>query len=269
MIAAGEATRGREFIIACGGDGTISEVANGILDSGEDVELGVLPSGTGGDFRRTLGIPSHAADAALALRRGRSRHIDVGRVSYLDHDGEPATRCFLNIASFGISGRVVDRVREKNMRWVPTLRAGLLGGKLAYAAAAVEAIVSTTNPIVQIRLDKQIERRLTMANLCVANARYFGGGMKIAPEAKLNDGLLDVVAIGDLSALAIFTNAYRIYLGTHLGMQQVHHTRARHISIRPADSSAEIEVEADGELLGRLPATFEIQPHGLRVRVPV
>lgn len=270
-IAAREAKAGRELIIACGGDGTISEVANGILESGQDVELGVLPSGTGGDFRRTLGISARTADAALTLRRGHTAHIDVGRVSYLDHNSRLATRYFLNIASFGISSQVIERIKGmpvvNDTRWLPVDRTRFLGGKLAYAAAALETIASMTKPLIRVQLDERTERCLTVANFCVANARYFGGGMKIAPEAKLNDGLLDIVAIGDISPLKICANAYRIYLGTHLGMQQVHSAQAKRITARPAADDTIVMIEVDGELVGRLPAKFEVLPDALRIRL--
>src|SRR5262245_58461471 len=100
-----------ELIIACGGDGTISEVANGILSSGKDVEIGILPSGTGGDFRRTLEIPAQSRSAARMLRNGRTRRIDVGRVSFIDHDGRDANRYFLGVASCGMSTQVIERVK--------------------------------------------------------------------------------------------------------------------------------------------------------------
>src|SRR5918912_3105929 len=95
LLAARAAKEGRRLIIACGGDGTISEVANGILESGCKVELGILPSGTGGDFRRSLNIPARAADAARSLRNGRTREMDVGRATYLNHTGAEETRHFL------------------------------------------------------------------------------------------------------------------------------------------------------------------------------
>lgn len=105
------ANEGRELIIACGGDGTISEVANGILESGRDVELGVLPSGTGGDFRRTLNIPTRTADAARHLRIGRARRMDVGRVTYTNHEGAEESRYFMGVASFGMSTEIIERVK--------------------------------------------------------------------------------------------------------------------------------------------------------------
>ena len=119
----------------------------------------------------------------------------------------------------------------------------------------------------RISLDGGPGSQLTVANFCVANARYFGGGMKIAPNAKVDDGRFDVVAVGDVSALTVLANSYRLYLGTHLGMQQVRHALAR--TVRAESSSDEVvKLEVDGELVGRLPAEFELLPQALRVRCP-
>jgi diacylglycerol kinase family enzyme len=117
-----------------------------------------------------------------------------------------------------------------------------------------------------VQLDENAERHLTVANLVVANARYFGGGMKVAPDALLDDGRFDIITIGDLGALKILTNAHQRYLGTHLGMEQVHHTHAARVEAYPARDNVEVAIEVDGELPGRLPATFEIVPRALRVR---
>ncbi len=118
-----------------------------------------------------------------------------------------------------------------------------------------------------VQLDDSHERHLVVSNLCIANARYFGGGMKIAPDAKLTDGKFDVVGVGDLSALKIFTSAPRVYTGSHLSMPEVSHALARKVTVRPADRATEVALEVDGELPGRLPATFQIIPEALRVRV--
>ena len=268
LIAAREAGQGRGLIIACGGDGTISEVANGILDSGADAELGILPSGTGGDLRRTLKIPGRAADAAAMLRYGQSVRMDVGRVEFQGRAGARAKRYFLNVASCGMGGEVIRRVEENSAGWLATASRRIGGGQLSYALASLQTTVAFNKPTLSIQLDDRREFHLVVANLCVANARYFGGGMKIAPEAKLNDGLLDVVAVGDLSAVEILTNVYKLYLGTHLGLQKVQHTLARRIRVDVTDSAEVVSVEIDGELLGTLPATFEILSRALRVRVP-
>ena len=246
------ARKGAKFIIACGGDGTISEVANGILSSGKDAELGLLPSGTGGDFRRTLEIPARTRDAAKILRTGRTARIDAGRVSYVDHDGTDATRYFLGVASCGMSTKVIARVKADGA---------------SFASALLKTAMRNEPVRLVVQLDDSHERHLVVSNLCVANARYFGGGMKIAPDAKLTDGMFDVISVGDLSAMKIFTSAPRVYTGSHLSMPEVIHALARKITVKAADSLAEIAMEVDGELPGRLPATFQIIPEALRVRV--
>ena len=256
------------YIIACGGDGTISEVANGILESGADAELGLLPSGTGGDFRRTLRMPARTEDAARVLRTGRTRSIDAGRVTFINHDGDEETRFFLGVSSCGLSSEVIERVKRDKSNALQTTGTRLFGGRLSFAVATLQTTLAAQNVTVRVKLDDQPERRLTVANFCVANARYFGGGMKIAPDAKLNDGLFDVVVIGDLGALDILSNGYKLYTGSHLSLEQVYHAHARRITVRPAERDTTIALECDGELPGRLPATFEILPSALRVRCP-
>lgn len=267
-IAEREARAGRRFIIACGGDGTISEVANGILRAGAEAELGLLPSGTGGDFRRTLKVSEVAADAARQLREGESRRIDVGRVTFRNMEGTLDERFFLNVASSGMGGEVVRRVKGEGASWLPPAASRLLGGRVSFAAAALQTTLTFSKPTLRIRIDERPAFRLRIANLCIANAQYFGGGMRVAPTAKLNDGLLDVVAIGDLSPLSILANSYRIYLGTHLGMREVGHTRARRIEASADADGADVLLEVDGELTGHLPATFEVVPQALLLRTP-
>src|SRR5215510_3453501 len=250
---AGEAARkGAKLIIACGGDGTVSEVANGILSSGKDVELGILPSGTGGDFRRTLEIPSRSRDAARVLRTGRKVRIDVGRVSFVDNNGTEAMRYFVGVASCGMSTKVIERVKADG---------------ISFASSLLQTAMRNEAIRLVVQLDDEHDRQLTVSNLCIANARYFGGGMKIAPDAKLTDGKFDVIGVGDLSALKLFTSAPRVYFGSHLSMPEVSHALARKVSVRPADGAKEVALEVDGELPGRLPATFQIIPEALRVRV--
>ncbi|HEX8145643.1 MAG TPA: diacylglycerol kinase family protein [Pyrinomonadaceae bacterium] len=264
-ISEREARAGRRLVIACGGDGTISEVANGILRAGSGAELGVLPSGTGGDFRRTLDIPRCPADAARALREGSTRSMDAGRVTFLNESGEEESRFFVNVASFGMGGDVIKRVKSRE--GLPAGAARLLGGRLSFAAAALQAAVTFEKPLVRVSLDGGAESHLTVANFCVANARYFGGGMKIAPNARVDDGRFDVVAVGDVSALTVLANSYRLYLGTHLGMQEVRHALARRVRAESASDTV-VKLEVDGELVGRLPAEFELLPRALRIRCP-
>ncbi len=265
-IAEREAKDGRRFIIACGGDGTINEVANGIIRSGMDAELGVLPSGTGGDFRRTLGLPRTNREAAAALRDGVTKTIDAGYVTFQDHNGTTVSRYFLNISSVGLAAAVIKRVKTATMfDWLPP---NSMRGKANFAVSAFQEVLDLEPVFVRIRIDDGEEKTIQTINLCIANSRYFGGGMMIAPDAKINDGLLDVVNIGDMSTLNILLNAYSLYRGTHLHLDEVNSTLAKKIVVSAFDKSSEILLETDGEMPGKLPATYEIVPKAIRVRVP-
>lgn len=266
-LAATAARKGCKLIIACGGDGTISEVANGILTAGTDAELGILPSGTGGDFRKTLGIPLRTADAADILSKGQTRLIDVGKVTFMS-EGELESRYFLGVASFGMSADVIARVKEGGPEWLPNKGPKWLTGRVSFGVAMLQTAFKTGATRVVVQLDDDSARHMTVANLCIANARYFGGGMKIAPDASLGDGKFDVVSIGDLGAARILTNAPRLYLGAHLSMNGVGHAHAGKVVASPANGDQRIEIEVDGEIPGCLPATFQVLPSALRVRCP-
>ena len=266
-IATRAAKAGSKFIIACGGDGTINEIANGIMLSGEDVELGVLPSGTGGDFRRTLGMPHSNREAAVALRGGQTKSMDVGKVTFCDHAGKPASRYFLNVSSVGLAAEIIKRVKSaKVFDWLPVES---VRGKANFAVSTLQEILDLDPALIRVRFDDGNESTLQTIAFCVANSRYFGGGMMIAPEAKINDGLLDVVNIGDIGTAKIILNALTLYRGTHNRLDEVNSTLAQRIEIAAADPSREILIETDGELPGKLPATYEIVPNALRVRVPL
>jgi len=265
-IAEREARNGRKFIIACGGDGTINEVANGIILSGTDAELGVLPSGTGGDFRRTLGIPLTNREISTTLRDGKTRMIDAGRVTFQSHDGKTISRYFVNVASVGLAAAVIERVKSaKFFNWLPI---DALRGRANFAISALQEVFDLNPVNIRIRIDGEEEKTVQTINFCVANSRYFGGGMKIAPDAKLSDGLLDVVNIGHMSSGRILFNAVSLYRGRHFDVKEVKTTVASRIEVSAVDPAHEILLDTDGEMPGRLPAIFEIVPNAIRVRVP-
>jgi diacylglycerol kinase (ATP) len=261
------AEAGRRLIIACGGDGTINEVANGILQShATDVELGVLPSGTGGDFRRSLGMPTNIREAAQKLKSGKTKKIDVGRVTFINHEGEQVTRYFLNVSSIGLPVSIVERVKTRNsLDWLPN---DLIRGKMSFAISALQEILDLNFITVRVSIDGKKEKSLNTVNFSVANSRFFGGGMKIAPEARLDDGFFDIVNIGDIRTARVLLNAFTLYRGTHLELPEVKSTRAKKIEVSPANPGQIILLEIDGELPGRLPAIFDIVPDVLKVRVP-
>jgi len=265
-LARRSAEEGRRLIIACGGDGTINEIANGIIESGTDCELGIFPSGTGGDFRRTLCIPTELREAARTLRDGRTEAIDVGKITYLNHKGESESRYFLNVSSFGLAASIIERVKgSTSLKWLPldTVR-----GRASFALSTLQEVAGLATTNVRVKLDDGDEHPLSTVNFCIANARYFGGGMMIAPDAKIADGFLDVINIGDINTAKILLNAYTLYRGSHLSLKEVRDTLARRIEARPLNDGDEVHIEVDGELLGRLPAVYEVVPKALKVRVP-
>jgi diacylglycerol kinase (ATP) len=267
----GDATRlarealkaGAERVVAIGGDGTINEVVNGFFDDqgvpiAPEASLAVIPFGTGGDFRRTLELPTGLAEAAKVIAANQRRKIDVGRLELTTPSGGRAVRMFANIASFGVSG-VVDRLVNES---------GKKLGRLAFAVATMRATWSYTNQRVQLVFDGKDRIEATINTVAVANGRYFGGAMMVAPNAEVDDGMFDIVALGDFGFGDLLTSGRRIYKGTHLTMDKVTARRARVVEAEPIEPSAVVELDVDGENLGRLPARFEVVPSALWVVVP-
>lgn len=247
-IAREEAERGRRLLVTFGGDGTISESARGILESGKPVELGILPHGTGGDLARSLPFPRRLADAARALRRGRSVSIDVGRVLF--EDGRE--KSFVNSASFGLSAEVARRVGRR--------KSG------SYLAETAKAASQYRHPEIELTVDSGPRRRLRITTVSLHNGRFFGGGMKMAPEASLTDGLLDLVVVRKLSLAKLVRESPLLYLGAHLGLPEVEHCKVRVVEVRPLDPATPLLMEIDGEVEHRFPARFEILRQSLRIR---
>lgn len=252
---------GADLVIAMGGDGTINEVVNGFFDGEEPVRKGaafaVLPAGTGGDFVKSTGSPRLLADAARAIAEGRQRPrtIDVGRLRYTTSDGKTATRHFINVASFGVSGLVDSYVNASSKA---------LGGKASFFLASLRATFAWHNVRVRLRLDNGPAHERKVYLVAVGNGCYFGGGMKIAPAARLDDGRFEVVTIGDVTRAQMIMASPRIYAGTHVSLPFVTVEHARKLVAEPVDGS-EVLLDVDGEQPGRLPATFEILPGAIGV----
>jgi YegS/Rv2252/BmrU family lipid kinase len=260
-VLAREAVRnGSPLVVAAGGDGTIHEVVNGFFEDGEPVRgrcrLGVLPLGTGGDFRRTFEIPTDVVRAAAVLLSGRTRRIDAGRVTYRRPDGSEGQSVYCNTADAGLPGEVVHRVHRG-------VRVG--SGELTFMVASALSLLSWHNQRLRIEADGD-SWEVTAQQAVVANCRYYGGGMCIAPDAEPDDGLLDLVVVGDLHRLGNVRLIGPLRAGTHLtrGLP-ITHRRVRRVVV---ESDAEVRVDVDGELPGRLPATFEVLPSSLELVVP-
>jgi len=248
-----EAAADADLLVAVGGDGTVNEVVNGI--AGLDVELALIPRGTGGDFVRTFGIPRKLDRAVEVALRGRTRAIDLGRGRYRSWAGEDEDSYFANIASAGMSGAIAKRTNETSKA---------LGGKVSYAWATVAVFSRWRSDEVRVRVDGT-ERAGRMHDVIVANGRYLGGGMKMVPEAEPDDGLLDVLLIGDLTKRDLLLTMPKTYRGKHLPHPKATLLRGTTVEI---DAPEPLPVELDGEQPGTTPVCFEIVPRALRLRVP-
>jgi YegS/Rv2252/BmrU family lipid kinase len=258
-----EARRDRvECVVMVGGDGTLNDAAQGFLEPDGSVaqgpDLALIPSGTGGDFRRTFGLSDSVEEAAARLLTATPRPIDLGLLSVTSHDGETVRRAFINITSFGIGG-LTDRIVNSSPKW--------MGGKAAFLLGTLRAMLVYKNAPVRVVVDGKPCLEAPIFNVALANARYFGGGMLIAPDADPSDGLLDVVALHDLSRVQGIALAQHIYKGSHLGQPGVLVARGKVVEAEPLARGTEVLVDMDGETPGRLPLRAELAPGALRLRV--
>jgi YegS/Rv2252/BmrU family lipid kinase len=245
------------MLIAVGGDGTVNEVVNGLLEAGAGgAEVAVIPRGTGGDFVRTFGIPSGLVDAVRVVLEGRTRTIDLGRASYRSWRGAAEESYFANIASAGMSGAVAKRTNEATR--------APLGGRAAYLWSTVAVFARWQNSEMRVTVDGDV-RAGPMFDVIVANCRYLAGGMKICPDAEPDDGLFDVLLIGDVTKLDLARTLPKIYRGTHLPHPRAELLRGAVVSIEAAEP---LPVELDGEQPGTTPVRFEVVPRALKLRVP-
>ena len=231
----------------------MNEIVNGV--GGLGVELAIVHRGTGGDFVRTFGIPHRLEEALDVARDGSTRVVDLGRATLRTWARREGVTWFANIASAGMSGAVAKRVNETGKA---------LGGKVTYAWSTVAVFARWRNAQVSVSVDGE-ERRGPMYDVIVANGRYLGGGMKITPEAEPDDGLFDVLLIGDISKRDLVLTLPKIYRGTHLPHPKAELLRGARVSI---DAPIPLPVELDGEQPGTTPASFEVVPGALRLRVP-
>jgi YegS/Rv2252/BmrU family lipid kinase len=240
--------------VVVGGDGSVNEVVNGVAGR-EGVEIAVIPRGTGWDFARSLGIP-RATDKAIAVALGgRARSIDLGRATYRPWAGGEARLWFANIASAGMSGAIAQRANDTSKA---------LGGKVSYvwATLAVFARWRTTDLSVTVNGETRTGR---MHDVVVANGPYFGGGMKICPEAQPDDGIFDVLLIGNLTKRDLMLTLPKTFRGRHLPHPKAELLRGAEVTVAAPEA---LPIELDGEQPGTTPARFELVPGALRVRVP-
>ena len=250
---------GTELVIGVGGDGTMNEIANGFFEDRQiinpETALGVVPSGTGSDLTKSLNIPAGLKDALKVLSEAPSVLMDVGKVRFRSNAGGEEERFFLNVADFGLGGEVVRRVNEQRLQRKAS----------SYVRCLVTTMVQYRNKRVGIRVDGKTLPEGEYLIGAVANGKIFGKGMKIAPGAQLDDGLLDSVLVRGFKFLEFCRHGWKLMNGSHLSHPKVTLIRGSKLEAWP-EGNEDVLLELDGEQLGRLPATFEIIPRNLLIK---
>ena len=268
-LASDGAREGHPLIVAVGGDGTFNEVANGVLrqassdgKAAADPAVALIDAGTGGDFRRNLGVGPGYEECLAAISLGRERLVDVGLASFTGNDGQPVSHYFVNVLSAGLSGIVVRYVEA-----APSF----LGGQAAYYLASLRGIMQGKEYGLHAKVPWEgTEREETIPAYLVAicNGGWFGGGMHVAPMALPDDGRLEVITATGRNRLHLANLVNKSYSGGHMEEPTVGHFPCTRIELSLADASADESVllEVDGDPLGSLPLTVEILPQRLRIR---
>jgi YegS/Rv2252/BmrU family lipid kinase len=246
--------QGRRRIAAVGGDGSVNEVVHGIMRAGladtREVTLAVLPAGTGNDWARALGIHRDPMQISLAIAAGRTMLHDVGAIDFPGTDAP--RRWFINVAGAGYDADVTARVPRP------------LPSAFTYLRLALSGLAEYRAPEFTIDADgTRLEGRMLLT--FVANARFCGNRMHVAPVARMDDGLLEVVAVRELSLLQALPKLVKLYAGRILGDPAVRHVRAARVRI---ETRPQAVIQADGQIVGRTPAEFSLLRQALRVIVP-
>jgi YegS/Rv2252/BmrU family lipid kinase len=262
----GDATRfarealeaGGRFVVAVGGDGTVNEVVNGMLDEGgspirEDAVLGVVAAGSGCDFIRTFGLPGDASRACLHLTGDNTYPLDVGRITYATVGGGTASRHFVNVAEAGLGAAVAARAERMSPRL----------GQAKYFVGFWLVLPRFRLATVRVQADRRVYEGPAYL-VVVGNAQYYGGGMRISPRSYPGDGVLDLLVFKGPKSDS-FTMLPKIYRGEHLPHDHVEELRARHELTIEADRP--LPIEADGEVLGTTPAKIEVLARPIQMKL--
>ena len=248
-------------IVAVGGDGHLNEVLNGFIENdlpvNPEARLSFVMTGTGCDFQRSLGISGKWQNAVAKLKDAKVRKIDVGKVTYTAADKTQKIRYFDNIASFGLSGAVDHCLEHSRLR-------DYLGGSPLFLWATIKTVFTHPNQGIRFRIDDGPEEEICSRLGLLANGRYFGGAMHAAPEAELDDGLLDLLMLKEISVAKFLWHLPKIYKGTHLKIPEIFFQKVRKFT---AESSEQVILDIDGESPGYLAATFEVLPKILNLQI--
>ncbi len=250
---------GHDLIIAVGGDGTTNEVINGFFDHDHkmvrpEAAVSFISGGTGRDLIRTIGIPTDTAEAVRHIVNSPVHSVDLGRASFINNQGLPEVRYFINVAGLGLDGATVDRVNKTSKA---------LGGFISFLWATVVTLILYKNQDMRISVDGEEVCNEPVTVVVFGNGRYFGSGMCIAPNALVDDGLFDIVILKDLSKINLLLSLPRVYKGTHLSHPRITSLQGKSVKV---EASGEALLDLDGEQPGRAPVEIEIVPKAINLR---
>lgn len=262
QLATEAITQGFDHIVICGGDGTLNEGINGIVqafklnDNGgtadydwqkiAQIKVGVLPFGSGNDFSKTVHITKEISYLKNLIENGRSQMVDIGWVSFINTKEQPATRFYMNITDVGMGGETALKLQHK---------IGVLGPDINYFWAITSSLATYKNVHIEATGD-DFHYEGKVINFVVANGRFFGNGLGIAPEASVTDGKFDIVIIGDITLMDYFKNLGKVKRSEKLIHPKVQYHRLQKVSIQ-AKEDRSITIDMDGEFIGHAPMTLE------------
>jgi len=241
---------GCDAVIACGGDGTLNECVNGILQSNSSVPLGMLSLGTGNDFVKSLGMSGCWKEVQAALNNLRVVPCDVMRL-----ETPAGVRFGINVSDIGIGGEVVQRISQDS-RW--------LGSFLTYQKNIVKSFLSFKSINVEVSIDDSpaISKRIFMLAAC--NAAWFGSGLCIDPEAQINDGQLNLVVVEDISLIDYFKQLPSLRRGKRMNHPAITYSKSERVSILTPN----LPIDCDGEYIGCTPLSIDLWGHAVNILVP-
>jgi len=249
---------GYDLIVSVGGDGTANEVVNGFFSNGEAIRnsaaVAFVSTGTGRDLSQTIGTPRDSAQAIRHIMRSSLRSVDVGKVSYVNNQGEQETRYYINVAGLGLDGDTVARVNRTSKA---------LGGFVSFLWAAVVSLFFYKSQKMTVTVDDVLVCDEPIIVVTVCNGSYFGGGMFIAPQALIDDGLFDIIILRNLSKINLLMNLPKVYRGSHLDHPLVISLRGKHIMVR---SEGNTLLNLDGEQPGRAPVEIELLSSAINLK---
>jgi len=255
-LACDAATAGCDFLIAVGGDGTMNEVINGMMQTSEKIRaktiVGLLPSGTGNDFARTVGIKKSVEKLAELIEKGESHPVDVGVMTFTGLDGVKITRYFNNISDIGIGGQVVALVKRSKM---------FFGASLAFGLALFRTLLWYRNKHAKI-VSPNFTWEGQVISMCLANGKYFGSGIGIAPDAKVDDGIISLVIIGNVSVIDYLKYLPKLRNCERIQHPEIHYREITQCTIESAD--ADCHIDMDGEYIGHPPIEMHIIKHAVQ-----